>query len=486
MVASRNRPKGARFAPFGLSALVLTLVPTPIGHQDLVALLVRQPEVSQRARAHMLTSPFGTIHAATFRFPRPIGSMIPEQPVYRLASIDPRDPEVTGAIERDFAGVPLPHRRLPEFPTVNRRLKGDLLVPRPQPVEPGSSRDLTPGRVKTVSFPKPEDAPLAPATEDRPAAAVPALATTERKTSRPVMEELPEVAAPVPDGHADTAVRLGRLYFGGHPLGEQVGTIEPWPADQELQINDSDIKRSALTPSPDQDIKPTGGETFAPKGEVTGPGKRPKTPAERLRLDDKARAKAEKCLAEAVYFESRGEPKRGQIAVAQVVMNRVFSGFYPTSVCGVVYQNSHRYNACQFTFACDGIPDVVNEPDMWTQARSIAADMLDGKLWLPEIGHSTHYHAYWVHPSWVNEMRRLHKIGVHKFYRPRAWGDGSDAPPLGQAQAPAADDAEATKPEASVRPKEARPERNARVRFRTFAVRRTAPSLPIYPSPSVW
>src|SRR5581483_10954890 len=116
---------------------------------------------------------------------------------------------------------------------------------------------------------------------------------------------------------------------------------------------------------------PSSGETVAPKGEVTGLGKRPRTPAERLGLSGKLRAKAEKCLAEAVYFESRGEPKRGQIAVAQVVMNRVFSGFYPTDVCGVVYQNANRKLACQFTFACDGIPDVVDEPDMWKQAQEI-------------------------------------------------------------------------------------------------------------------
>jgi spore germination cell wall hydrolase CwlJ-like protein len=65
---------------------------------------------------------------------------------------------------------------------------------------------------------------------------------------------------------------------------------------------------------------------------------------------------------------------------------------------------------------------------MWEQAKDIARDMLDGKLWLPEIGHSTHYHAYWVHPSWVNEMRKLYKIGVHSFYRPRAWGDTIEVP----------------------------------------------------------
>ena len=60
---------------------------------------------------------------------------------------------------------------------------------------------------------------------------------------------------------------------------------------------------------------------------------------------------------------------RGQIAVAQVVMNRAFSGYYPNTVCGVVYQNKHRHFACQFSFACDGSPDVIREPDMWERAQ---------------------------------------------------------------------------------------------------------------------
>jgi hypothetical protein len=57
--------------------------------------------------------------------------------------------------------------------------------------------------------------------------------------------------------------------------------------------------------------------------------------------------------------------------------------------------------------------------------------MLDGQLWLPEVAKSTHYHAYWVRPSWVNEMKKMYKFGVHTFYRPRAWGDGSEAPSWG-------------------------------------------------------
>ena len=194
---------------------------------------------------------------------------------------------------------------------------------------------------------------------------------------------------------------------------------------------DPDLKRSALASAPAAAVAPrseSGGQTIAGKGQVTGEGRRPKSPADRLNLTAKTRERAERCLANAVYFEARSEPVRGQIAVAQVVMNRVFSGFYPNNVCGVVYQNAHRKLACQFTFACDGIPDKIEEPDMWEQAKEIARDMLDGKLWLPEIGHSTHYHAFWVHPSWVNEMRKLYKIGVHSFYRPRAWGDTIEVP----------------------------------------------------------
>jgi spore germination cell wall hydrolase CwlJ-like protein len=176
------------------------------------------------------------------------------------------------------------------------------------------------------------------------------------------------------------------------------------------------------------------GESIAPKGEVNADNQHAKTPAERLGLfDEKSRAKSEKCLAEAVYFEARGEAVRGQIAVAQVVMNRAFSGKYPDTVCGVVYQNKHRHFACQFTFACDNTPDVIREPDMWDRARKIAKAMLDGQLWLPEVDKSTHYHAYWVRPSWVSEMKKMYKFGVHTFYRPRAWGDGSDAPSWGNA-----------------------------------------------------
>src|SRR5205807_624772 len=103
------------------------------------------------------------------------------------------------------------------------------------------------------------------------------------------------------------------------------------------------------------------------------------------------------------------------------------------NVSGVVYQNAHRHLACQFTFACDGKSKALNEPDAWERAKRIATATLDGKVWLPEVGKATHYHAYWVRPGWVRTMHKLDKIGVHTFYRPRTWGDGASKPSWGSA-----------------------------------------------------
>ena len=208
--------------------------------------------------------------------------------------------------------------------------------------------------------------------------------------------------------------------------------------------SEQDIKLSALE-EPAEDS--AGGQSAAAKDDTS----RLQSPAQRLGLEGKPRARAEKCLADAVYFEARGEPLRGQEAVAQVVMNRVFSGYYPNNVCGVVYQNAGRYLACQFTFACEHKNlDRIDEPDMWVQAKQIAKDTLDGKIWLPDIGYATHYHAYWVRPSWVHEMTKLYKLGVHTFYRPRAWGNGNDEPSW--AAPPNKPEDGAAKPEAEAAP----------------------------------
>jgi spore germination cell wall hydrolase CwlJ-like protein len=159
----------------------------------------------------------------------------------------------------------------------------------------------------------------------------------------------------------------------------------------------------------------------------------PVSPAERLGLKGVEYAKAERCLANAIYFEARSEPVRGQMAVAQVVLNRVFSGVYPDNVCSVVYQNAHRRLACQFTFACDGKSKAITDRHAWGRSMRIARQTLDGQIYLPEVGKSTHYHATYVSPTWARTMHRLVRHGLHNFYRPYAWGRGDEKPIWGTA-----------------------------------------------------
>lgn len=130
-----------------------------------------------------------------------------------------------------------------------------------------------------------------------------------------------------------------------------------------------------------------------------------------------ANARELQCLSTAIYFEARGESYRGQVAVAQVVLNRVKDHRYPDTICAVVYQNQHQRNACQFSFACDGIPETVTDRRAWAQAQEIAAKVTSGELYLPEVADSTHYHATYVRPAWAPRMQRMTQIGLHIFYK---------------------------------------------------------------------
>jgi hypothetical protein len=125
----------------------------------------------------------------------------------------------------------------------------------------------------------------------------------------------------------------------------------------------------------------------------------------------------QRCLAEAVYFEARSEPEEGQAAVAQVVLNRVRSGLYPASVCGVVYQNRHRHLACQFTFACEGKALRVSDSESWETAKRVARDVTEGRTYLSDVGAATHYHADYVKPYWARRLKKMDVIGRHIFYQ---------------------------------------------------------------------
>ncbi|KFB08435.1 cell wall hydrolase [Nitratireductor basaltis] len=126
------------------------------------------------------------------------------------------------------------------------------------------------------------------------------------------------------------------------------------------------------------------------------------------------------CLATAIYFEARGEPEAGQRAVARVILNRVESKYYPDTVCDVVYQNDHMKNACQFSFACDGIPDRLNEPRALKVAEKIARLIFecdsDGCDLDEGLARSTHYHADFVQPWWAKKLERTGQVGRHIFY----------------------------------------------------------------------
>ncbi|TNM65956.1 cell wall hydrolase [Aliirhizobium smilacinae] len=127
--------------------------------------------------------------------------------------------------------------------------------------------------------------------------------------------------------------------------------------------------------------------------------------------------KQQQCLASGVYFEARGESVRGQAAVAQVILNRVRNPAYPDTICDVVYQNEDWRNRCQFSFACDNIKDRIRSVDHWKTAREVAMAVTAGRIWMPEVGSATHYHATYVRPNWAKTMKKVGRIGLHVFYR---------------------------------------------------------------------
>ncbi len=122
------------------------------------------------------------------------------------------------------------------------------------------------------------------------------------------------------------------------------------------------------------------------------------------------------CLSEAIYYEARSEPVSGQLAVAEVVLNRIDSKHYPNSICGVVYEGSHLPTGCQFTFTCDGSLEKAPYGRLWEQSRQVAQMTMVGGV-TPFTDRSTHYHTVNVTPHWSDNMRMTKQIGSHLFYR---------------------------------------------------------------------
>jgi hypothetical protein len=331
----------------------------------------------------------------------------------------------------DFAGIHSLPGLGPQSPSVSTRIvKSHRTAPRPQKIAQSAEPlriDVAKPAVKMAS-PSPVDDLVSVSLKDAISLAM----------TSPTLDPLPFQSATPP-----TSVQPAQPAVIAPPTETIVLSA---PAKPPIQIPDIAAKSQASVPLAAElqlasltapDVKPepviVAAPVSIPLDKVPLPRPAPPlSPADRINLKGKDYTRAERCLANAIYFEARSEPIRGQMAVAQVVLNRVFSGFYPSDVCGVIYQNANRHLACQFTFACDGKRDIVNDRRHWAIANRIARQTLDGLIYVPEVGKSTHYHASYVHPNWVREMRRLVRFGVHSFYRPYAWGNGAEEPVWGK------------------------------------------------------
>ncbi|MEJ0093058.1 MAG: cell wall hydrolase [Methylocella sp.] len=214
-------------------------------------------------------------------------------------------------------------------------------------------------------------------------------------------------ASPGQDGGAMTmrpAAITERLLQGATPAvgrASALGSTTPVPADS------TPVEVEAIAAAPQASIPNASLALRAPRQDFAA-------------LIDPDRATQEKrCLAEAIYFEARNESDEGQAAVAQVVLNRVSSGLYPQTICGVVYQNRQRRNACQFSFACEGRSLRVTEPEAWRTAVRIAAEVTSGATYVSDVGRATHYHANYVRPRWAKKLEKMDVIGHHIFYKLR-------------------------------------------------------------------
>jgi hypothetical protein len=125
-----------------------------------------------------------------------------------------------------------------------------------------------------------------------------------------------------------------------------------------------------------------------------------------------------KCLAEAMYYEARGEGLDGEKAIAEVVFHRMHSRGYPHSICGVVYQRAAAGHGCQFSFTCDGALDEAKASGSWTRAKRLAGKILTGLVTLgDETENAIAFHAVDVQPGWGDRLVKTIQIGNHIFYR---------------------------------------------------------------------
>lgn len=131
--------------------------------------------------------------------------------------------------------------------------------------------------------------------------------------------------------------------------------------------------------------------------------------------------KEELCLVQAIYFEARGESFIGQLAVGSVILQRLKSKSFPNTICGVVqsgkyWKGNPIKNKCAFSYWCDGKTEKMYNYNAYDEAVN-AANLVLGGASISLLNEATHYHAFYVQPSWSTKMKRITRIGKHLFYK---------------------------------------------------------------------
>ncbi|HET7411519.1 MAG TPA: cell wall hydrolase [Pararhizobium sp.] len=354
--------------------------PTVAAYSDITSLLTGSESGQPRWSRHLTAAPAGTVQSAELPFSQPI---------------------LAGS-SANAAGLRLSDGRTVAF-------QGKIGTPETTPDEDRVTRGEKKGRVMAVAPIQPPASFSAGSLLQESTSLIAPVSTSERKTafikSRIDGREMKIATAfyrrePEPSG-TGVPTMLASLVTNPRPDILATAYADQTPDYSRLSpfasvLRDDNRQGRFIPPMPADDPNHAWMATALPSSVFT--------------------KQEQHCLTAAIYFEARGEPIKGQAAVAQVVLNRVRNPAYPASICGVVYQNDNWRNRCQFSFACDGVPEKVKSTEHWKIAQEVAMAVTAGKIWLKDVGSSTHYHAVYVHPRWAKDMKKVDRIGQHVFY----------------------------------------------------------------------
>ncbi|ASR07696.1 cell wall hydrolase [Rhizobium leguminosarum bv. viciae] len=374
-------------AIFGLAGWLI--FPSVASHADLAAMLAGLDHEGENWRMVLTNSPAGSIHQAELAFAEPM---------------------VTASISAG-AGMVLPDGRKVAFNTKDKgtaKDRGHEDTPDEDRVNRGSKK----GRVVAVEKMQPP--------KDFSAGSI----LERTKMLFTPSFDLKDRSAFVKPKIQGKEIEIATSFYKTQPVVTDIGV--PAMLASLVTSNKADVLATAYAPAAPDYARQSPFDSILTEQDsgrfVPEIGPRDHAWAASVLAPSVFSAREQQCLASGIYFEARGESVKGQAAVAQVILNRVRNPSYPKTICGVVYQNEDWRNRCQFSFACDSIKDRVNSEYHWRVARDVAMAVTSGKIWLPQVGSATHYHAVYVRPKWAKTMEKVGRIGLHVFYRTHGGG----------------------------------------------------------------